>query len=80
MRKITVEVYKNTFGTTLYSLKQPNGLLSWMQLYLVCKMKFIFWLTKMYISGDIIDFQWADAIILKNALGGLMSYHWFSQY
>ena len=57
-----------------------HGLLSWMQLYLVCKMKFIFWLTKMYISGDIIDFQWADAIILKNALGGLMSYHWFSQY
>ena len=25
MRKITVEVYKNTFGTTLYSLKHPNG-------------------------------------------------------
>ena len=25
MRKITIEVYKNTFGTTLYSLKHPSA-------------------------------------------------------
>ena len=25
MGKITIEVYKNTFGTTLYNLTHPNG-------------------------------------------------------